>query len=235
MAAPMFFFDANVVAAKIGEARRGAGHDDELRQGEERRRGAGRIAATPLAQNRKWNQAEAAGKASAGSCFPTCFRAVRRVSARSTAAVRGGTVEPMDPTSRRVSQAFGDNDVKSGIVQTASALASTLSTCYGHFVRNGGHIRPDGSAARPRRGSASRSDPVWRAAGQEAMASTGTTLSACNLGPDGAVASIFAIPASSPAWYVGHLFCHQCRRRWPLWRVGREQRWRSGDRRRQGE
>lgn len=127
MAAPMFFFDANVSSPQELAKKRAVAQAMMMNFGKARNvgEGAGQLLqgiALGL-QNRKWNQAEAAGKASAGSLFSNLFSGGQGAFPPAPPPPSGGgTVEPMDPASRRVSQAFGDNDVKSGIVQTASAL-----------------------------------------------------------------------------------------------------------------
>lgn len=127
MAAPMFFFDANVSSPQELAKKRAVAQAMMMNFGKARNvgEGAGQLLqgiALGL-QNRKWNQAEAAGKASAGSLFSNLFSGGQGAFPPAPPPPSGGsTVEPMDPASRRVSQAFGDNDIKAGIVQTASAL-----------------------------------------------------------------------------------------------------------------
>ena len=77
MAAPMFFFDANVSSPQELAKKRAVAQAMMMNFGKARNvgEGAGQLLqgiALGL-QNRKWNQAEAAGKASAGSLFSNLF------------------------------------------------------------------------------------------------------------------------------------------------------------------
>lgn len=119
MAAPMFFFDANVSSPQELAKKRAVAQAMMMNFGKARNvgEGAGQLMqgiALGL-QNRKWNQAEAAGKASAGNLFSSLFSGGQGAFPPAPPPpAGGGTVEPMDPATRRVSQAFGDPQTLAG-------------------------------------------------------------------------------------------------------------------------
>lgn len=122
MAAPMFFFDANVSSPQELAKKRAVAQAMMMNFGKARNvgEGAGQLLQGIAlgVQNRNWNQAEAAGKASAGSLFSNLFSGGQGAfpPAPPPPPDGGGTVgqtasqpeEAVDYATQRVSQAFGD-------------------------------------------------------------------------------------------------------------------------------